>query len=542
MLMDRKLLRVCAFVLSVWAIVYLPGLGSAEIKGEEGRRIFPAQEMLRGGSWVVPSIGGEKYYNKPPGINWLVAASFALTGRQDEWSARLPSVLAVLALALAIALVPGVLSARARLLAAVLFLASVGTLEKGRLIEIEAIYMCLTGLALVWWLNRYPAHPRGIVTWIVPSLLMAFAALVKGPFMIPGFYPIVIAVTAFRGRLRDLFCPAHLLGIAMILVLCLGWVGLVMVDAGSQTHPGNIWVGQAGTRFAWVSFSEWGREAGKALLLLLPSLLLLPLAWMRRFAARPQTDNVAAFRGLRLGTALGLAMLLAIPGLESRYVMPVLPAVVLLGAWVLEAYAGGLASDRIWKAGLIVAAFGLAVAAGFGVALAGGGLWPVTACILAGLALLTAMRMRHEAWDGFGLGTATAMVLVLGTVEFIAFGPALQTSGDQRRQMGESINRLVPQGETLHVYKPGCQMFMFYLRSHVDYVLSLQDLGTQGRYVLVSDKEAHSPEVVIAMKAAGLRPVRSFWCRSDGRWDLLERQAKPQAQSASAPGSLPSLP
>src|SRR6476659_1652544 len=92
-----SLLIVTAF----WAAIYLPGLGSLEIKGEEGRRILPAVTMLETGNFLVPQVGSEPYFRKPPLVNWLVAASFKLTGVRNEWTARLPSVLCVLAVALA---------------------------------------------------------------------------------------------------------------------------------------------------------------------------------------------------------------------------------------------------------------------------------------------------------------------------------------------------------------------------------------------------------------------------------------------------------
>ena len=84
----------------IWAGIYLPTLGTLELKGEEGRRILPGQTMLRNGDWIVPQVGGEAYLRKPPGINWLAAISFKLTGVENEWTARLPSVLGVLLLVL----------------------------------------------------------------------------------------------------------------------------------------------------------------------------------------------------------------------------------------------------------------------------------------------------------------------------------------------------------------------------------------------------------------------------------------------------------
>ena len=87
-------------VLLVWAAIYLPALGSLEIKGEEGRRILPAVQMIETGDYIVPKVGSEPYLRKPPLINWLVAASFKIFGQRNEWTARLPSVLCVLAVAL----------------------------------------------------------------------------------------------------------------------------------------------------------------------------------------------------------------------------------------------------------------------------------------------------------------------------------------------------------------------------------------------------------------------------------------------------------
>src|SRR3954466_12147045 len=88
-------------VIACWVAIYLPGLGSLEIKGEEGRRILPAVTMLETGNYLVPQVGSEPYFRKPPLVNWLVAASFELTGVRNEWTARLPSVLSVLFVALA---------------------------------------------------------------------------------------------------------------------------------------------------------------------------------------------------------------------------------------------------------------------------------------------------------------------------------------------------------------------------------------------------------------------------------------------------------
>src|SRR6267154_594131 len=146
-----------ALVIICWTAIYLPGLGSLEIKGEEGRRILPAVTMLETGNYLVPQVGSEPYFRKPPLVNWLVAASFKLTGLRNEWTARLPSTLCVLAVALAFLTVArGALGAKGSLIAALIWPANFGTNENGRLTNSDQPHVSLAGLALVLWLRWWP--------------------------------------------------------------------------------------------------------------------------------------------------------------------------------------------------------------------------------------------------------------------------------------------------------------------------------------------------------------------------------------------------
>src|SRR5712671_2783611 len=114
-------------VLAVWAAIYLPALGSLAIKGEEGRRILPAVRMLETGDYMVPQVGSNPYYRKPPLVNWLVAASFKLFGVRNEWTARLPSALSVLLVAIAFVTVARAsLGRRGSIVAAMIWLTNIG--------------------------------------------------------------------------------------------------------------------------------------------------------------------------------------------------------------------------------------------------------------------------------------------------------------------------------------------------------------------------------------------------------------------------------
>ncbi len=87
-------------VMAVWAVTYLSYLGSSELRREEGHRVLPAVQMLDSGNYVVPVVGSEPYLRKPPLVNWIIAGSFKLFGARNDWTARLPSPLFLLSVAI----------------------------------------------------------------------------------------------------------------------------------------------------------------------------------------------------------------------------------------------------------------------------------------------------------------------------------------------------------------------------------------------------------------------------------------------------------
>src|SRR5947208_10734727 len=188
-------LKSLVIVLLVWAAIYLPALGSLAIKGEEGRRILPAVRMLETGNYVVPQVGGTPYFRKPPLINWLVAGSFKAFGVRNEWTARLPSAIAVLAVAIAFVTVARAsLGSMGSMIAALIWMTNIGMIEKGRLIEIEALYVSLCGLAIIFWLSFWEQKKSPWLVWIPSSVFLGLGRLATGPVRLILFYGIVLAV------------------------------------------------------------------------------------------------------------------------------------------------------------------------------------------------------------------------------------------------------------------------------------------------------------------------------------------------------------
>src|SRR5262249_18415990 len=168
-------------IIFLWAVLYLPLLGSPELRGEEGKRVMPAVQMLDRGNYLIPYLGARPYLHKPPLINWLVAGSFRVFGIRNEWSARLPSTIPVLLARLAIATIGRInLGTTGATIAAVCWLTTLEVIVQGRTIETDAINASVFALVLLLWLTFWQHDRSSWVTFTVPWMFLGLGFLAKG--------------------------------------------------------------------------------------------------------------------------------------------------------------------------------------------------------------------------------------------------------------------------------------------------------------------------------------------------------------------------
>ncbi|HTL79401.1 MAG TPA: glycosyltransferase family 39 protein [Candidatus Babeliales bacterium] len=447
-------LRAIAVVILVWAAIYLPALGSIAIKGEEGRRILPAVRMLETGDYIVPQVGSNPYYRKPPLVNWLVAASFKLFGVRNEWTARLPSALSVLAVAIAFVTVARAsLGARGSLVAAMIWLTNIGIIEKGRLIEIEALYVSLCGLAIILWLSFFLQKKSPWLIWLPASVFLGLGLLAKGPTHLLFFYGVVIAVLACFKGWRVLVHPAHFVGLAVMVGVAAAWA-IPFLNSTTSHVAIDKWSGQYTGRLKGVDFkfSDWIQNIPRGLIYFLPWVLLFPFA---RFSKLGEQTEQRLARALSWGTAMPFLAINLVPGALARYSMPaIVPA-----SWLLAMICAGnaLQSPRWMKDDRVLVKV-VAVFVGLGIVIGAIG-YPITAIVL---------RNRQQV-----------------------------------KMAAAEINALVPATETLYAVNPDYQPVFFYVKAPVEYVSSVKTLPHNVRYFLVRNK--NEAEAAAATDWAPLR-------------------------------------
>ena len=100
MIRQMKIDRTAWLLLVVCVFVMLPFLGLADFntKGEP-REAVVAYSILDSGNWILPTNNGGEMPYKPPFFHWCIAALSLLNGGTvNEFTSRLPSAIALVAM------------------------------------------------------------------------------------------------------------------------------------------------------------------------------------------------------------------------------------------------------------------------------------------------------------------------------------------------------------------------------------------------------------------------------------------------------------
>ena len=416
--------------------------------------------MLQTGNYLVPQVGGETYFRKPPLVNWLVAGSFKIFGRQNEWTARLPSAICVLLVAIAfVTIARSSLGDRGSTIAALMWLINAGIIEKGRLIEIEALYVSLCALAMILWLSFWRQQKSPWLVWTIPFVFLGLGWLAKGPLHLVFFYGVVIAVVWKERRWRTLFHPAHLVGIALMIGIFAAWAIPFLKTAGhvtattkwSQQFTGRL----RGTDF---EFGRWIFNIPHGVLYLLPWIIFLPLVRFKNFAEndRPLT------KALVWGAVVPLMIVDLVPGSIPRYAMPaIVPAIWLLAMTFTQ-------ENLRWPH------------------------W------LSGKSFSFEARRR----------TIIAIV-ILACLSMWIYAIAVVPQMHQRqriKRLAAQVESNIPAGETIYALDPNYQPIFFYMTSKLVYAGDIDEVPNDAKYLLV--RPEREQEVLESNQWAPRKPHR----------------------------------
>lgn len=297
-----------------------------------------AREMLRDGTWLVPTRNGDLYAEKPPIFYWAVALLSLPLGDVTAVTARLVGALCAI----------GCLFAMQRLArrwfgspgppgtAVVLFAGTLLVAWNGPRAGLDLPLTC----ALLWAVERGGAWLRtgGAGPALAMGACWAAAILIKGPLglLVPPAILVAEGLTLrHRPPGRD---PGWWLAPLAMVGLCLAWL-LPALAFGTEAYRERL-LGQIAGR---ITGEEGGHVRAPWYYLLHWPVWTLPCAGLLALGAwaaiRPGAVRGEARAGLRVALVAGPILFVALSLTATKrelYLIPGLPFTALAAAWVLE--------------------------------------------------------------------------------------------------------------------------------------------------------------------------------------------------------------
>ncbi len=304
---------------------------------DEPRFALVARDMVLGGQWLIPMIGGDTYADKPPLFFWMIGCFYLLTGSLRV-AFLLPSLLAALAsVALTYDLGRRLWNREVGFAAALLLLGTVQFVWQGRQAQIDAT-VCFWIVLGLYGLARHLLLGPDWRWYYIAGAAAGFGIITKGV----GFLPLLILIPYFA--LRDArWAPRPVLlqsghsawrwalgPVAMLAAICVWFAPMIIASMSSPqlaAYRDEILFQQTIDRYAnsWIHVKPfWYFLTNVIPPLWLPASALIPWAIPRWRAA---------WRGRDLRIALLLCWVLLVvlffsfsTGKRGVYILPALPA------------------------------------------------------------------------------------------------------------------------------------------------------------------------------------------------------------------------
>ena len=362
----RSRVRRDVFVLCLLAaVLFLPGMAARDLwNPNEPTYGLAVVEMTAADEWWIPSVNGERFLEKPILYFWLARIA-TLVGGVDEFTLRLPSLLAALVSVAFVYLLGLRQAGRSRgVVAALLFMTTVSIAQAARMIQMDLLATAAV-VATVYWGLAALERPRAWPAWFATALAAGAGFLAKGPVTwILAAIPLTAAIVVTRPRPVPAGRNVALAFAVLVAAVSVWIVPLALRGDWDALHEAIV--RQNFTRFLapWDHVQPWWYFLEYLWIDMAPWAFLLPLAVTRRGLDTADREHARIAWVWLVGTIVFLSLSAS---KRSAYLMPAAPAVALLAAGVVERLFSGTLGEfrrRIVLTLLAVSSLTMLVAAG----------------------------------------------------------------------------------------------------------------------------------------------------------------------------------
>ncbi|HEX9078625.1 MAG TPA: phospholipid carrier-dependent glycosyltransferase [Desulfuromonadaceae bacterium] len=402
-------LRDLLLLAAVMAVPFIQYLGRLPlIDPDEGRYAEIPREMLERGDLITPTLNYVLYFEKPPLLYWINAASFKLFGL-TEFAARLPSALCGLATVLVTyAVARRLYSRRTALISALVLGTSAGFVLQSRIILTDMLVtLCLTAALGAFIVAGQGEKRRGSpFPWYLFWLFCALAVLAKGLIGIVFPVGIIFLYLLLTGRWRLLGEMRPLSGPVLFLAVAAPWFVAV-----SLRNPGFARFFFIHEHFERFTSTVHGRYQPfwfflpVLLAAMLPWSFLIPGALGRAWRDRHGRDGHAGLY-LLIWAVVIFSFFSKSDSKLIPYILPIFPPLAILIGHRIDALLEGRGRGLTSAAAML----GLTLTV-LGIACLGYARLPEAAALLAGIRPGLADPLRQFALNAPPIGSGAAIVL-----------------------------------------------------------------------------------------------------------------------------------
>jgi 4-amino-4-deoxy-L-arabinose transferase-like glycosyltransferase len=338
----------------LWLLAVIPlflALGAPPVQRTQEARVLETARQMLGRSphnWLIPSLNNEIRLRKPPLAYWMAGASFSLLGVSPT-AGRLPTALVSwLTLGVTFSIARRLFNTRVAILSAACLLGSYLFFRHGRLAETDAPAALFATLAtdLFWQTIDTPIDvPTDAPTFALFHLAAGATGLSLFAKQGFGFFPLIffIAFALIRRRYKTLG-KFVISGAPLTLLVVAGW-----------------WYGYAAASRGIVQFRRELVEVTEGIdhpapfYAYFPMLILAAAPWSGLMiaafvaAARRARSN-PALTGLLVWAASVFVPLCFFGNKQIHYLLPLMPCVMILVAWLIDLAASTHADAGLTKA------------------------------------------------------------------------------------------------------------------------------------------------------------------------------------------------
>ena len=174
------------------ALLLYPTRSFRLLEPDEGRYAQIAREMLANHEWIVPTLQGEPYLDKPPLFYWLVAISYRAFGVSDSVARLVPSLALHLTILLVYLIGRRSLGERSAFWGALMLSIAPGFLGMGRLLILDSLLTLWITLATLSLYEAIRGKTLQSGWWYLGAFAVGLGVLTKGPIaLVLPIFPIL---------------------------------------------------------------------------------------------------------------------------------------------------------------------------------------------------------------------------------------------------------------------------------------------------------------------------------------------------------------